>query len=57
MNTNASPVKTQTPPPNNPCQPQVDLFIKCIKAPYTKKDKHKCKSEFDTYSKCINMLE
>ena len=42
---------------NNPCHPQVDLFIKCIKAPYIKKDKHKCKSEFDTYSKCINMLE
>ena len=48
---------TATPTVNPPCQPQVDLFIKCIKAPYTQKDKSKCKSEFDAYSKCINMLE
>ena len=41
----------------NSCQAQAELFIACIKAPYTTKDKQKCKSQFDTYTKCINMLE
>jgi hypothetical protein len=43
----------------NPCQAQADLFIACMKTPsITKnKDKQKCKPYFDTYTKCINMLE
>lgn len=38
----------------NPCQQQIDKYLECIKQPCIKKDKQKCKPEFDSYYVCLN---